>query len=145
MVLLELARRDVRPPAAESLAPLFEQVVLKNPADLQATMAPGSALTRSGRIDEGIDCLRRVIQNHPDRIEARDYLLTALDDSGRIDQMEEELERLPAALASSPRFLKHRARIAQGRLAGGRRSLPPGPNGRAPKPYRRVPAQPGAA
>ena len=115
MVLLELARRDVRPPAPESLAPIFEQVVLKNPADLQATLALGSALTRSGRIDEGIDCLRRVIQNHPDRVEARDYLLTALDDSGRIDQMEEELERLPAAMSASPRFLKHRARIAQGR------------------------------
>ncbi len=94
----------------------------------------------------GSTCLRRVIQNHPDRVEARDYLLTALDDSGRIDQMEEELERLPAALVLVTEVPQASGQDRPGQaLAGGRRSLPPGPNGRAPKPYRRVPAQPGAA
>ncbi len=113
MILLELIRPDVRPPAPASLIKLLEPVVLRNPGDLQSAMALGLALTRSGQLEEGIDQIRRVIQNHPDHIDARDGLLTALEESGQIVLMGAELERLPTAVAESPRLLKYRARLAQ--------------------------------
>jgi tetratricopeptide (TPR) repeat protein len=114
LLLLELVKSDARPPAPGSLVKLFEPVVLENPGDLQPALALGLALTRVGRADEGIDQLRRAIQIHPNRVEAREILLTALEESGQIDLMAEELERLPAPLSSSPRLIKHRARVAQG-------------------------------
>jgi hypothetical protein len=53
------------------------------------------------------------MQFHLDRVEAWDGLLTGLDESGQVDIMEEELERLPAGLSKAPRLFKHHARIAQ--------------------------------
>ena len=92
---------------------LLEPVVRHNPGDLHSGVAMGLALTRANKVEEGIDQLRRVVRTHPDRVEAWDGLLTGLDESGQVDVMEEELERLPAALSDAPRLLKHRARVAQ--------------------------------
>ena len=114
LLLLELLRHDARPPAPGSLVKLFEPVVRDHPGDLHSALALGLALTRAGQVEKGIDELRRVVKTHPDRVEAWDCLLTGLDESGQVDVMEEELERLPAGIAESPRLLKHRARIAQG-------------------------------
>jgi Flp pilus assembly protein TadD len=113
MLLLELLRPDARPPAPGSIVKLFTPVVRRHPDALQSAMALGLAQTRAGEVEEGIDQLRRVVQAHPDRVEAWDCLLTGLDESGQIDVMEEELERLPAALSESGRLSKHRARVAQ--------------------------------
>jgi Flp pilus assembly protein TadD len=114
LLLLELLRYDARPPAPGSLVKWFEPVVRQNPGDLYSAMALGLALVRSSQIDEGIEQLRRVIQTHPDRIEPWDCLLTGLDETGQVDVMQEELERLPAGLLESPRLTKHRARLAHG-------------------------------
>ena len=114
MLLLELLRHDARPPAPGSLVKLFEPVIRAQPRDLHSAMALALALTRAGQVEKGIDEVRRVVQNHPDRVEAWDCLMTCLDESGQVDVMEEELDRLPADVAGSPRLLKHRARIAQG-------------------------------
>jgi tetratricopeptide (TPR) repeat protein len=112
-LLLELLRRDVRTPAPASIEKILEPVVRQNPGDLYSGVAMGLALTRANKVELGIDQLRRVVQTHPDRVEAWDGLLTGLDESGQVDIMEEELERLPAGLSKAPRLLKHRARIAQ--------------------------------
>ena len=112
-LLLELLRRDVRTPAPGSIEKILEPVVRQNPGDFYSGLAMGLALTRANKVELGIDQLRRVVQTHPDRVEAWDGLLTGLDESGQVDVMEEELERLPAALSEAPRLLKHRARIAQ--------------------------------
>ena len=112
-LLLELLRRDVRSPAPASIEKILEPVVRYNPRDLYSGVAMGLALTRANKVEPGIDQLRRVVQTHPDRVEAWDGLLTGLDESGQVDVMEQELERLPAALSEAPRFLKHKARIAQ--------------------------------
>jgi tetratricopeptide (TPR) repeat protein len=114
LLLVELLRHDARPPAPGSLVKLFEPVVRDHPGELHAAMALGLAYTRAGDVEKGIDQLRRVVKAHPDRVEARDCLLTCLDESGQVDAMEEELDHLPAGIAGSPRLLKHRARIAQG-------------------------------
>jgi tetratricopeptide (TPR) repeat protein len=114
LLLLELVRPDARPPAPGSIVKLFEPVVREHPDDLHSAVALGLARVRAGKVEAGIDELRRVVQTHPDRVEAWDCLLTGLDESGQIDVMEEELERLPAALAEPPRLVKHRARVAQG-------------------------------
>jgi tetratricopeptide (TPR) repeat protein len=115
LLLLELVKTDARPPAPGSLVKLFEPVVRQHPGEYHSALALGLALTRASQVDEGIDQLRRVVQADPGRDEAWDYLLTALDESGQVDLLEEELERAPAALTEAPRLLKHKARIAQGR------------------------------
>jgi tetratricopeptide (TPR) repeat protein len=112
-LLLKLVELDARPAASGSLARGFEPVVRQRPGELHCALALGLALTRIGDVEQGIDQLHRVIQAHPEYIEARDCLLTALDESGQIEGMEEELERMPADLAQSPRLTKHRAKIAQ--------------------------------
>jgi tetratricopeptide (TPR) repeat protein len=112
-LLVELLRRDVRPPAPGSIERLLEPVVRHNPSDLHTAVAMGLALTRANKVEMGIDQLRSVVRTHPDRVEAWDAFLTGLDESGQVDIMEEELERLPAGLSEAPRLLKHRARIAQ--------------------------------
>ena len=114
LLLLELVRQDARLPAPGSLVKWFEPLVRRHPGDLHSAAALGLALTRVGQIEKGIAQLRAVVQTYPDRIEAWDSLLTGLDESGQVDVMEDELERLPSALTDSPRLCKHRARIAQG-------------------------------
>jgi tetratricopeptide (TPR) repeat protein len=114
LLLLELLRPDARPPAPGSITKLLEPVVRSNPDDLHSGMALGLAQTRDGAVEEGIGQLRRVVQSHPDRDEAWDCLLLGLDESGQVDVMEAELERVPAVVAGSPRLLKHRARVAAG-------------------------------
>jgi tetratricopeptide (TPR) repeat protein len=77
-------------------------------------LALGLALTRANQIEKGVDRLRQVIQAHPECVEAWDALLTALDETGQVDALEDEFERMPAAVSRAPRLIKHRARIAQG-------------------------------
>jgi Flp pilus assembly protein TadD len=113
LLLLELVKTDARPPAPGSIVKLFEPVVRQHPDDLHTAIALGLALIRAGKVDEGIDELRRVVQTHPGRVEAWDHLLTGLDESGQVDLMDEELERVPAVFSESPRLWKHRARVAQ--------------------------------
>jgi tetratricopeptide (TPR) repeat protein len=112
-LLLELLRRDVRSPAPASIERILDPVVRHNPGDLYSGVAMGLALTRANKVELGIDQLRRVVQTHPDRVEAWDGFLTGLDESGQLDVMEEKLEHLPTGLAEAPRLLKHRARVAQ--------------------------------
>jgi tetratricopeptide (TPR) repeat protein len=115
MLLLELVRADARPPAAGSVVKLLEPICLEHPAYLHSGLALGLALVRAGQINQGIDELRRVVQSHPQSVEAWDGLLAGLDESGQVDAMEEELDRVPAGVAESPRLLKHQAKIAQDR------------------------------
>jgi Flp pilus assembly protein TadD len=115
LLLLELLRPDARPPAPASVAKVFEPAVRRYPNALWPALALGLAQTRAGQVEEGIAQLRRVVETHPDCVEAWDQLLTGLDESGQLDVMEDELGRLPAGLAEAPRLLKHRARVAQGR------------------------------
>ncbi len=112
-LLMELLRPDTRPPAPGSVITLLEPVVRHGPKELHSAITLGLSLIRDNKLDEGIDRLRRVVRIHPDRVESWDGLLTGLDESGRLDDMQEELKRLPTSLSDSPRLLKHRARIAQ--------------------------------
>jgi tetratricopeptide (TPR) repeat protein len=136
LLLVELLRHDARPPAPGSLVKFFEPVVRARPGELHAPLALGVALTRAGQVDEGIAQLRRVTAGHPLHIEAWDGLLTCLDETGQVDVMEDELERLPAEVGDSPRMLKHRARIAQGRRWSDAVGLYE--RARAAEPYNRV-------
>jgi tetratricopeptide (TPR) repeat protein len=115
LLLLELLRPDARPPAPASLIKWLEPRVQEHPGDLHSSTALGLYLVRAGQIENGTSVLRRVVQTHPDRVEAWDSLFVGLDESGQIQVMEQEMERLPAELVGSEKLLKHRARIAQGR------------------------------
>jgi tetratricopeptide (TPR) repeat protein len=112
-LLVELLRLDARPPDPGSIAILLEPVVRQDPDDLHSSLALGLARTRASQVEAGIDQLHHVVHVHPDRVEAWDSLLTALDESGHVDPLVDELGRLPAAFAESPRMWKHRARVAQ--------------------------------
>jgi tetratricopeptide (TPR) repeat protein len=112
-LLLELVRQDARPPAPGSLVNWFEPVVRQYPGDLHSAAALGLALVRAGKVEKGIDQLRCAVESHPDRVEAWDALLTGLDESGQVDVVEDELERLPPSLAAATGLSKHRARVAQ--------------------------------
>jgi tetratricopeptide (TPR) repeat protein len=114
LLLIEMLRPDARPPAPGSIENLLEPVVRYHPDDLHSALALGLARVRANKVEEGIDQLRRVVQTHADKVEAWDRLLTGLDESGQVDVMEEELERVPAVLSESPPLWKHRARVAQG-------------------------------
>jgi len=112
-VLVELLRPDARPPAPGSVVKLFEPIDWHRPGEFHSALALGLARTRANQVEAGIDQLRRVVQDHADRVEAWDCLLTGLDESGQVEFMGVELERLPTALSQSPRLFKHRARLAQ--------------------------------
>jgi tetratricopeptide (TPR) repeat protein len=114
-LLLELIRQDARPPAPGSLVKWFEPVVQQEPGDLHAALGYGLALVRIGRVESGLDHLRKAESLHPDQPEAWDAHLTGLDESGQIDAMTETLETMPPSIAASPRLVKHRARVAQDR------------------------------
>jgi tetratricopeptide (TPR) repeat protein len=115
LLLLELVKADARPPAPGSIVKLFEPVVRQHPDELHSALALGLAQVRAGQVEAGIEQLREVVRLHPGRVEAWDTLLTGLDESGQIDVMEEELERLPVEISRSPRLSKQRARVAQDR------------------------------
>ena len=115
LLLLELIRPDARPPAPASLMKWFEPIVKEHPGEFHSSRALGLALVRAGQVENGTSVLRRVAQTHQDRVEAWDSLLLGLDETGQVNVMQQELERVPAELAASERLLKHRARIAQGR------------------------------
>jgi Flp pilus assembly protein TadD len=113
LLLFDLLRRDVRPPAPGAIEKLLEPVIRQNPSQLYTGVAIGLAQTRANNVELGIEQLRSVVRSHPNRVEAWDGLLTGLDESGQVDILEQELVHVPAALSDSPRLLKHRARIAQ--------------------------------
>jgi Flp pilus assembly protein TadD len=116
-LLLEIIRQEIQRLSPRYVVQWFEPKHRRNPADRHAAMALGRALVRDGRIDEGLTLLRRVVADHPDDPEAWDALLTGLDEGGAEPEVwSAEFDRLPRALAGTPRFAKHRARGAQDRL-----------------------------
>lgn len=128
-LLLELVRQDAQPPAPGSLVAWFEPIVRQNPGEIRASLALGLAHIHVGEVDRGLELLGRVVEAHPSRPEAWDAWLTGLDDAGQIETLAKVVDRLPAALAGSPRSARHNARVDQERgdwkaaAAGYRRAL----------------------
>lgn len=116
--LLELLRQEAQPPAPESLIGVFEPIVRRNPDDFRANAALGLALERSGRVDPGLEALRRAVRARPDQPDAWEAWLTGLEEAGQIDALARAWDRLPGSLSDSPRFAKFAARIAQERGDG---------------------------
>jgi len=122
-LLLELVRQDAQPPAPASVVQWFEPVVRQNPHGLHANLALGLALVRAGNADRGLRILEAMVQHHPDDPDAWDAWLTGLDDASQVDSqaislLAQAVERLPRALAASPRFAKFQGRVAQERGDG---------------------------
>jgi Flp pilus assembly protein TadD len=113
LLLVELLRLDARPPAAGSVIKLFEPIERYRPDEFHTALALGLARTRANQVEQGIDNLRRLVQTHPDHVEAWDCLLTGLDESGQVELMEDVLGRVPTALSGAPRLLKHWGKVAQ--------------------------------
>ena len=115
--LTELVRQDLQRLKPRYVVQWFEPKVRHNPTDMHASLALGRALVLDARIDEGLALLRRVVDAHPDAPEAWDALLSGLDEGGaEAEAWDEAFARLPKALASDPRFARHRGRVAQDRL-----------------------------
>jgi tetratricopeptide (TPR) repeat protein len=112
-LLLELLRQDAKGLVYETIIPTLEPVVREHPEDFHTAIAYGLACVRSSRPDEGLDALRGLTERFPQRPEARDALMTGLEEAFRHDELRRELERLPDGMRSDPRFEKHRGALAQ--------------------------------
>ena len=111
-VLLEVARLDVDKPAPGSVVLIFGDLARAHPEDLTLATVLGLALVHDSRAGAGLDVLRASLARHPGSAEAWDAWLTGLDDGGRPDELADEFDKLPEALRSDPRFLKHRGQVA---------------------------------
>ncbi len=114
-LLLELLRQDAQPMAPESVAQWFEPAARQAPADLHVSLTLGLALARTGHSDQGLKLLGQLAHSHPDQADAWDAWLVGLDDAGEVEGLEAAVQELPPALANSPRFARHAARLAQER------------------------------
>jgi tetratricopeptide (TPR) repeat protein len=111
-LLLELVRQDAQTTDPSSIAQRFEPVVAQDPADLHSTLALGLALVRDHHADQGLSVLRKAVQAFTSDPDAWDALLTGLGRAGRHEELAETLDRLPKALADSPRFAQYRGQVA---------------------------------
>jgi tetratricopeptide (TPR) repeat protein len=117
LLLLELVRQDTHPLAPRYLVQWFGPRSRQNPDDLHAALGLGHGLILNSQIEEGLALLNRVVDQHPDRADAWDALLTGLEDGGaESDDWSAAFARLPANLAGEPRFARHRGRLAQDRF-----------------------------
>jgi tetratricopeptide (TPR) repeat protein len=114
-LLLELVRHDAQPLGPDSLMLTLEPIVRKYPRDLHMAIALGLALVRNSRVDEGLSNLRDLAERFALDSDARDALLLGLDEAGKFDDLASEMDRLPSAMVSDPRFDRHRGAIAQQR------------------------------
>jgi tetratricopeptide (TPR) repeat protein len=119
-LLLELLRQDAQPPAPASIVQWFEPRVRQNPDDVRSNMAMGVALVRDGKTDRGLKILEATVEHHPDLADTWEAWLTGLDDANQVGAeplslLVQATERLPSALAVSPRFARFQARAAQER------------------------------
>lgn len=108
-LLLQLVRQDAIRPDALSLVPLFEPVLAAEPEALHSTIGMGVALVKSNEIDRGLTIMHGVVERHPSEIAAWEGLLAALDLSGRLEELERTLARVPAELLAHPRLARFRA------------------------------------
>ncbi len=113
--LLELVREEVERLAAAGVIQWLEPVVKLNPKDAHSVRALGEALAKQGRGDEGIALLRRLLDENPIDVESWVALLDGLSNSGEIDALAKELDRIPIAFATDLRFAVYRGRVAQER------------------------------
>ena len=113
--LLELVREDVEKLSAAGIHQWLEPVVKLNPDDVYSSRALGEALAKMGRGEEGVAMLRQLVDRDPRNLSSWTALLDALSNSGEIDSLAKELERVPASIAEDPRFALYRGRVAQER------------------------------
>jgi tetratricopeptide (TPR) repeat protein len=114
-LLLELLRQDAKTLVEETLVDTLKPIVTDHPEDLHSAIAQGRALVHTSRPDEGLAILRVAVARFAKNSEAWDAMLTGLEEAFRFDELDQALSRLPASLASEPRFAKHRGALAQSR------------------------------
>jgi tetratricopeptide (TPR) repeat protein len=112
-LLLEMARLDIDKVAPGSQVQVFGPLHEEHLDTLNLALIVGLALVHDSRPDEGLEVLRDALRRHPDSADAWDGYLTGLDDAHQPVMLAREFARLPAALASEPRFAKHAGAVAQ--------------------------------
>jgi tetratricopeptide (TPR) repeat protein len=115
LLLLEPFRQDIMPPAPDSLVEWFEPIAHRNPSGYRANLALGRALVRSGAFDRGVVLFKGLTEAQPTRSEAWEALLTGLDESGDVEEMEQVLKSLPANFAEASWTAPYRARLSERR------------------------------
>jgi tetratricopeptide (TPR) repeat protein len=112
-ILLEMSRLDIEVPECHSQIELFEPLQKQHPENLPLTLTVGLALVRFNRCEEGLTLLENTLRRNPGSREVWDTWLSALSLTVEVERLAEEFARMPAELASSPRFAKHEGMIAQ--------------------------------
>ena len=110
--LLELLRQDAQPMAPESVAQWFEPAARQAPDDLHIALTLGLALARTEQPERGLGLLAHLVQDNPTDADAWGAWLTGLDDAGEVGRLQEAYTALPPGLATTPRFARHKARLA---------------------------------
>ena len=114
-LLLELVRQDAEPPEPSTVIERLTPIVRQSFRETRAAIALGLARVHNSMPDLGLNTLRGIMERWPDDPDARDALLTGLDDAGHCDELSEALAHVPPALAEHPRLFRHRGRAAQER------------------------------
>jgi tetratricopeptide (TPR) repeat protein len=114
-LLLELVRHDAQPLGPDSLMLTLEPLVRQCPRDLHMAIALGLAFVRNSHTEEGLKNLHGLVERFPDNPDAWDAVLLGLDEAGKFDELACEMNHLPPAMASDPRFDRYRGTVAQDR------------------------------
>ncbi len=112
--LLTLVRVDVHHPASVEVIRRLTPIVRENPREFYSALALGRALAREGQPDLGQTYLRAAFAEHPDNAEAADAFLSALEDAGQVDAVEELLQslRLKTDPTTESLLARHRGWVA---------------------------------
>jgi tetratricopeptide (TPR) repeat protein len=118
-LLLQLVRHDAHAIAADSVVHQLEPVVRANPGDFHSAVALGLAMVHTGRNDDALALLGRVVESHGQDPDVWEAYLEALAQSGQVEALGRAVDRLPRALVGFPRF-----DAARGWLAAQRHDWP---------------------
>ena len=107
---LELVRQDAIHPDSTSLVKVFEPVLAQEPNAVSIRLALGLARVRSSQIESGLAELEQLVRDHPDKPQAWDGWLEALDLSGNPELFRQTFDKVPRVIQDMPLFARHKGR-----------------------------------
>ncbi len=108
-LLLELVRQEFERLGPAAAAITIEPVVAAEPENYHALRVLGVSYVMLHRTREGLELIRRAIDQRPDVLEAWFNLVWAYTERGDMDQLTSVWPRLPAESNDDPRFLRLRS------------------------------------
>jgi tetratricopeptide (TPR) repeat protein len=108
-----MSRLDIKTPDPLSQVQFFEALVRKHPEHLPLNLMLGLALTRIDRCEEGLNVLEAALRRNPRSPDVWDAWLSGLCHASKAGELFQEFARLPAEIATDPRFAKHKGALSE--------------------------------